>query len=53
MEKYIAIIGVSDHDTEISEAFATIEEAVSYGVLKNYGKGFRVAKWVDYQIIEK
>ncbi len=47
--KYIAIIQDSVN-YNISEDFETIEEAVEYGIRQNYGKGFEIAKRIDYKI---
>ena len=50
--KYIVIIQDSVN-YNISEDFATIEEAVDYGIRQNYGKGFEIAKRVDYKITQE
>lgn len=49
--KYIVIIEDSTN-YNVSETFSTLELAIEYGILNNYGKGFRVAKLIDYKIIE-
>lgn len=51
-EKYIAIIP-SDTNYSISEDFATLEEAVKYGIANNYGRGFEIAKRVKIEFKEK
>ena len=34
----------------VSENFETLEKSIEYGVLNNYGRGFEIAKRVDYKI---
>jgi hypothetical protein len=51
MEKYIVIIPETSNYV-ISDDFDTIKEAVSYGILNNYGRGFSIAKRINYTIQE-
>ena len=50
--QYIVIIPDST-SYNISENFETIEEAMEYGILNNYGMGFSIAKRINYKITQE
>lgn len=50
--KYIVITPDSTNYI-ISDDFDTLEKAMTWGIHNNWGRGFQIAKRVDYEIKEK